>query len=319
MKLLTLVVTYNAEPWYQRCFNSLRASTVPTDVMVVDNASTDRTVALLASEFPGIHVYRSDTNLGFGKANNIGLRHALENAYDYVFLLNQDAWVAEDCLARLIAAHKNNPAIGIASPLHLRGDGLALDSRFLRYYVAAAEALIEDMLLARKLQVSYAAPFVNAAFWLLPRKTLETVGGFDPLFPHYGEDVDYVNRVQFHGLQVHIVPGTTACHDRPQEINAQADRNSERGRFNGTLITLLDPNEQLNITRRMLLGTLARAIFSELAKHSHESLLKRLGLVGKTWQFCCKHRQQIMAHRAMNTLSGATFLMGDAAVTIKEP
>ena len=58
------------------------------------------------------------------------------------------------------------------------------------------------------------APFINAAFWFIPVRTLKRLGGFSPLFYHYGEDKDYVNRLHRHGLKVGYVPEAYGNHDR---------------------------------------------------------------------------------------------------------
>lgn len=76
-----------------RCIGSLRRSEYPVDTVVIDNGSQDATVALLKERYPEVHVVCNRENLGFGKANNIGMRLALEKGYDAVFLLNQDAWI----------------------------------------------------------------------------------------------------------------------------------------------------------------------------------------------------------------------------------
>lgn len=57
-------------------------------------------------------------------------------------------------------------------------------------------------------------PFVNAAFWMIPCNVLRTVGGFSPLFYHYGEDVDYANRIKHHGYLIGYSPKVFGCHDR---------------------------------------------------------------------------------------------------------
>ena len=77
-----IVVTYNGLQWYDRCFSSLRQSNVPVSTVVVDNASNDGTVAYIKEHFPEIHLIESDKNLGFGGANNIGIRYALDQGCD---------------------------------------------------------------------------------------------------------------------------------------------------------------------------------------------------------------------------------------------
>ena len=93
MKILVIIVSYNFERWIDRCLNSLRQSEQQADVVVIDNASQDRTVSLIESRYPEVRLIKSKENLGFGRANNIGMKIALKEGYDAVFLLNQDAWI----------------------------------------------------------------------------------------------------------------------------------------------------------------------------------------------------------------------------------
>lgn len=73
--------------------------------------------------------------------------------------------------------------------------------------------LVED-LYNGYIETIYEVSFVMAAHWLITRRCLETVGGFSPSFPHYGEDDNYLQRVNFWGLKVGIVPEAKAVHDR---------------------------------------------------------------------------------------------------------
>ena len=98
VRILTIVVTYNGLKWMDSCLESLRRSECPTDVMLIDNCSTDGTPDYVKEHFPEVNLVQSDANLGFGQANNVGLKYALEHCYDYVYLLNQDAWVMPDTL-----------------------------------------------------------------------------------------------------------------------------------------------------------------------------------------------------------------------------
>ena len=90
MKILVIIVSYNFERWIDRCLNSLRQSEQQADVVVIDNASQDRTVSLIESRYPEVRLIKSKENLGFGRANNIGMKIALKEGYDAVFLLNQE-------------------------------------------------------------------------------------------------------------------------------------------------------------------------------------------------------------------------------------
>ena len=98
-----MIVSYNFEPWIERCLSSIWDSDYPSDLVVIDNASTDRTVSIIAERYRWIRLVRSRKNLGFGQANNIGMRMALEEDYDYVFLVNQDAWIEANTVGTLEA------------------------------------------------------------------------------------------------------------------------------------------------------------------------------------------------------------------------
>src|SRR4051794_15030332 len=130
MKVFVIIVTYNAVRWIDRCFGNLKKSPIPLYIIAVDNNSTDNTLQVLASDYPEVELYDCKKNLGFGKANNIGIRMAMDRGADYIFLLNQDAWLAPQAIEGLIAIHKTRPDFGIISPIHLNGSGTALDFRF---------------------------------------------------------------------------------------------------------------------------------------------------------------------------------------------
>ena len=112
-----IIVTYNAMNWLSKCLNSCK----DYPVVVIDNASTDETVTYIKKQFPKVHLIPQSKNLGFGQANNLGIRYALNNGADYVFLLNQDAYLQGECINQLIKIHQNNPEFGILSPIHLNG------------------------------------------------------------------------------------------------------------------------------------------------------------------------------------------------------
>lgn len=157
-------------------------------------------------------------NLGFGKANNIGMKRAYKENADYVFLLNQDAWIESNTIKGLIEAHKNNPEYGVLSPFHLAGDGKSIDTNFSNYITQSlCNGLLSDLYLNKEnMKHVYEIDYVNAAFWLISRKCLENIGGFDPLFEHYAEDNDYINRVKYHNYKIGLCPKLKGFHDRCQ-------------------------------------------------------------------------------------------------------
>lgn len=212
-KIYTIIVTYNGEKWIRKCLTTIFKSSIKTGIIIVDNNSKDNTVTIIENEFSEVILLKQTENLGFGQANNIGIMHALKQNADFVFLLNQDAYLQPNTIEKLINVSNNNPEYGIISPIHLNGDASKLDKNFSNY-VKTNDALFCDALKSDFSKPIYEVSFVNAAAWLLPKKTLETIGGFDPIFYHYAEDDNYCQRVLYHGFKIGVVPNCYALHDR---------------------------------------------------------------------------------------------------------
>ncbi|MBR5724922.1 MAG: glycosyltransferase family 2 protein [Bacteroidales bacterium] len=207
-KILVVIVTFNARKWVKKCLKSVEKSSLPADVLLVDNGSTDDTLALVRKEFPLTRIIETGENLGFGAANNRGLRIAHDECYDFAYLLNQDAWLEKDTLEKLVAAHK--PEWGILSPMQLDARGRRdkrFDKKCGKYIDAALGGYHNDKLVVE-------VPFVMAAHWLVSRRAIGTVGGFSPAFRQYGEDDNWIDRLHYHGLHCGVVPAANAVHDR---------------------------------------------------------------------------------------------------------
>ena len=214
--IFAVVATWNGEHWVDKCLGSLRRSTVPVEIVVVDNASKDRTRERVRREFPEATCLQMSENLGFGRANNVGIRLAYDRGADHMFLLNQDAWVVPETIESLVRLQKEDAAHGILSPIHLDGGGRQLDKWFSVYLSKSGDSdgLLSDLLCGRNLKSVYDTPYINAAAWLVSRKCIETVGLFNPVFQHYSEDMEYASRVIHHGLRIGVAPGVRAFHGR---------------------------------------------------------------------------------------------------------
>lgn len=214
--LLVIIVAYNSMPWVERCYDSLRNSTYPCDIITIDNGSTDGTQSYIHTHYPEVELVETNENLGFGRANNIGLQKAIDKGYEYVYLLNQDAWILADTLEKLISFQKRNKQYGILSPMQLDGSEESIDKPFLYNIICEGifrTEFINDYYFNKKREV-YDTHTAPAAHWLISRDCLLSIGGFSPSFPHYGEDNNYAQRVLFHGYKIGILPHVQAIHDR---------------------------------------------------------------------------------------------------------
>lgn len=215
IRLFVIIVTYKGQRWYDRCFGSLRQSTIPVQTIVVDNASNDGTVEYIKEHYPEIHLIDSKENLGFGRANNIAMRYALDQGCDYVFLLNQDAWVEPETFERLVEIHQRHPEYGLLGPVQVNAEKTKVLNGVIQFLVNPDNVnvgMFSDLLMGNVEEV-YPVAEINAAAWLLPRHTLETIGGFDPIFLHYGEDWNYLCRVFYHKMKVGLTPHLKVVHD----------------------------------------------------------------------------------------------------------
>lgn len=239
-KVFVIIVTYNGARWIDRNMPSLLDSAYPVSIIVVDNKSTDNTVELL-QKYPQVDVIHTGANLGFGKANNIGMQKALALGADYLFLLNQDAWVFKNTISSLVSKMELHTNIGIMSPQHLSGDGINLDESFKTYSKRRTAEIATD-----KIAV---VPFVNAAAWMISKACAEKVGGFEPLFRHYGEDRNYCDRVSYHKFLIGIDADAQIVHDRI--ISRSFNKDVIQSKYK-ILATLLNINHSLG--KSYLLG-----------------------------------------------------------------
>ncbi|MDN4012422.1 glycosyltransferase family 2 protein [Chryseobacterium gambrini] len=217
-----IIVTYNAMKWAEKSFTSLRQSSVPVHCIVVDNGSTDGTQKYITSNFPEVELIQSEKNLGFGKANNIGIEKAYQKGADFFYLMNQDAWIFNDSVEKLLNVYNLHPdkkEIGILSPMHIDGTGNKLDIFLDKYIAHNFETRLISDLYFQTLQPFYEISFINAAHWFLPKETIEIIGGFNPYFFHYGEDLEYVNRILFHKKKTFLVPESKVIHDGKQSLS----------------------------------------------------------------------------------------------------
>lgn len=212
-RLLVVVVCYNGMRWLERCLDSVESSSVKADLFVFDNGSSDGSADFVSGRYPLACLKRSSENLGFARANDIGLRYALSHGYDFVYLLNQDAWVLPETFERLMGAFGTG-RWGIVSPMQMRADMTNPDKRFRRHYHGPMEPSGEVL----------PVRFMMAAHWMLSVECVRKTGLFSPAFNHYGEDNNYCDRVRYHGFGVGVLPSAVAVHDRQARKVNKRDR-----------------------------------------------------------------------------------------------
>lgn len=312
MIIYSIIVIYNGmqRNWIQKCFDSLLSSSIATEIIAIDNGSTDGSIEFIQKSYPQIKLIVANENLGFAKANNIGIKYALEKDADYFFLLNQDAWVEKNTIDRLVEAFKQLPKAGIVSPIHLNGDKTNLDCGFVNYVVNNnTPNFISDLYLNR-LRQFYGTQFVNAAAWLVSRECIEKVGGFDTsVFYHYGEDDNFCQRVIYHGFNIYIATATTICHDREErkgkrpEEHEKCRKDVEKCVYYGNI---LEDDKILEYA----LSASKRKFYVQLIKRTIKLQFKELNIQRKIAQENLNLYFKIKQSRKKNKQGGLVWLNG---------
>jgi N-acetylglucosaminyl-diphospho-decaprenol L-rhamnosyltransferase len=213
-----VVVTFDSRPWIERCLDSVRGH----ETIVVDHGSTDGTLELVRERFPEARLIEQE-NRGMGGGNNAGMRVAQGR---YWFLLNSDAWVEGDGLARLVAFAEGHPAAAVVGPRLRNPDGslqrsvrgdptlwrLATEYLFLRKLAPRS----------RRLNAFYGGDFAHdstreveslqGAALLVRRDAADAVGLFDEDFFMFSEETDWLYRFRQAGWKVVFFPGAEVVH-----------------------------------------------------------------------------------------------------------
>jgi N-acetylglucosaminyl-diphospho-decaprenol L-rhamnosyltransferase len=221
-----VIVAYESRQLLGRCLAALAADTgrtASTEVIVVDQASSDGTVAWLAAEHPVVRVVPLAENVGFGAGNNRGAELA---SGSWLLLLNSDAFVRPGAIDELVRLAAARPAIGVAGPRLLWPDGRLQRScrRFPTVFRLATEYLYLRKLAPRSriLNGFYCGEFahdeprrvdwVTGACLLVRRDLFERLGGFDEAFFLYSEEVDLLYRAAQLGAETWFDPAAEVTH-----------------------------------------------------------------------------------------------------------
>jgi GT2 family glycosyltransferase len=226
MKSISVViVSWNAKEHLRRCLESIRehADDCVLETIVIDNDSADGSADMVATEFREALLVRAGANLGFGRANNIGFARARG---DFVAMINSDVTLHPECLQRLEAYLRSDPAACLAAPRIVgRAGALQLTCKHLpSLWNTFCRFAILDRLLpgvdlfsgfdytaARHASASR-VPAIGGCFWLLRKTAIEQVGPFDERFFFYAEDIDWCKRFGENGWSVVYFPQASATH-----------------------------------------------------------------------------------------------------------
>ena len=294
MELSIAIVSYNAREELEACLSSVFESTeesapevIVPEVIVVDNASTDGSVAMLRDRFPQVDVVESTENLGFARASNLCWRRARS---PLVLFLNSDTVVPQGALARMVALmnEQRHANVGALGPLLKNADGsiqmsfgnmLSLSAELRQKILDAGYSNGRGPLrgyVENRHAKERTVDWVSGACLLTRREILERVGGFDEEFFLYSEDVDLCARIRAQGAGVLFTPEVEITHHRGRSAGKDRDKafvESQRSRLHFYAKHYGQP--RLGLLKLYLTTKLGLAyLFRPSAREAYRSVLK---------------------------------------------
>ena len=226
MKISIIIVNYNVKYFLELCLHSVlnAAHTLSVEIIVVDNQSNDESLPYLIPKFPTVHFIDAGTNLGFGKASNLGLANATG---DYILFLNPDTVLPPDALMKALDFFAQNTDAGAIGVRMIDGSGAFLkeSKRSLPtpltslYKLFGLAALFPTSTIFSKYHLGYLnenenheVAVLSGAFMMIKKKVLNQIGSFDEQFFMYGEDIDLSYRIQKAGFKNYYVSDFTIIH-----------------------------------------------------------------------------------------------------------
>lgn len=206
LKVSIIILNWNQWDITAQCLNSLRQLDYQNfNIILVDNAS-DMPIPQNIVSIPNIVFLRNNSNLGFGRGNNIGIRYALNNNAEYIWLLNNDTIVLENTLSELKALMDKKPKVGMAgSAIYNMGNRNKLQTyggyklNIPRCYVVPCKT-------------GENPDYVSGASMFIRKQALLDAGLFDEKFFLYWEDVDLNLRIKEKGWEIAVADNSTIYH-----------------------------------------------------------------------------------------------------------
>jgi GT2 family glycosyltransferase len=223
--LSIIIVNWKSAAYVRKCLNSLAANPthLSTEIIVVDGGSFDECGEMIAKEFPLVKFFQSPENVGFGRSNNLGFSHSTGKT---ILLLNPDTEVRGDAIRILYDALTKLPNAGALGAKLLNTD-LTLQTSCVMAYPTALNQILDSEFLRAKMRDSRLwavaslyngslepSPIeaISGACVMMPRSVFESVGGFDPAYFMYGEDVDLSFKIHKAGYKLYYVPRAEIVH-----------------------------------------------------------------------------------------------------------
>lgn len=218
-RIFAIILNWNNFKDTKEAINSLLLSTYsPSQIIVVDNGSTDGSIEKLQRDFKHnnqVKFILNQTNLGFAKGINIGISYALSQGADFIFILNNDAIIDKDCISVLLKEMRKDETIGIAGPriFYYKNSQKIWHGGGYFSYLKSGVIIPEKNKFENKCDISRKQiTFLTGCSMLIKREVFVKIGLFDEDYFLYEEDVDFCLRAIRAGFKLIYVPAGKVWH-----------------------------------------------------------------------------------------------------------
>jgi GT2 family glycosyltransferase len=284
-----VILTWNRVDELVPCLESFACVEYPNyTVYVLDNGSEDETVPTTRSQFPWVRLVENGSNLGFCRGNNVGIRRALDDGFDYVMLLNSDTTMTPDLIGELVKVMEADPRIGIVGAKNLLMENP--DYTWGKYGVVTWGPMLVKTIGRfepdeKRDDPPLDVPWVIGNACMMRRDSLESVGLFDEEYWQCNEDVDWCYRARKAGWRVVYVDRAKILHMGGSSADMSQKKVFSYGYFIGrNAFTFARKHgswlQRIRLFLAMTTGLLGRITFFVLDNTKHAILGQRAFVKG---------------------------------------
>ncbi|MFO7680287.1 MAG: glycosyltransferase family 2 protein [Chloroflexota bacterium] len=213
--VVTLILNTNRRADTLECLQSLTLNAyAKLDILVLDNHSTDGSVAAIEAAFPQVSIVNLTHNLGYAGNNNVGIRAAMDKGADWVFVLNEDTVLAPDCLQKMVEVGESDPQIGIVGPLVYHHDEPDIIQTAGGVFGRNWEAfhLAENEPDEGQFTQPHFVDWISGCGILVRRSVIEQLGMIDERYFYFWEETEWCLRASKGGWKIVNVPEAKMWH-----------------------------------------------------------------------------------------------------------
>lgn len=213
--VISVILNTNRRVETLECLDSLQHNSYRNQkIIVLDNHSTDGSVAAIRQSHPDVQIVELTENLGYAGNNNVGIEAAVQQGADWIFVLNEDIVLHEDCIHSLVTLGQSDEKIGVVGPLvyhhdepdYIQSAGGMLRTNWDTWHIAQNEKDMGQVTAPRDVD------FISGCAIMVRRDVVKCVGGIDERFFYYKEETEWCFRIRQDGWRIVVTPQAKIWH-----------------------------------------------------------------------------------------------------------